>query len=147
VDVLDEQEEVIHVADKPIEIGAVKGVSIGIGASIYCSSIPGNTFLSAVFHSKFSLPTVSFHLGADVCTIDVRGRSPRKKFWPLHGRCERRGVCGPHVNVKYGSAEELTAAGVRKTVERSGTLRAIEIETLELQPCGERMCSAPARSG
>jgi alanyl-tRNA synthetase len=30
----------------------------------------------------------------------------------------------------------LAAAGVRKTVERSGTLRAIEIESLELQPCG-----------
>jgi alanyl-tRNA synthetase len=40
------------------------------------------------------------------------------------------------VNVRYGTAEELAAAGVRKTVERSGTLRAIEIESLELQPCG-----------
>ena len=40
------------------------------------------------------------------------------------------------VNVKYGTAEELAAAGVRKTVERAGVLRAIEIESLELQPCG-----------
>jgi alanyl-tRNA synthetase len=40
------------------------------------------------------------------------------------------------VHVKYGSVEELAAAGVRKTVERTGTLRAIEIESLELQPCG-----------
>jgi alanyl-tRNA synthetase len=40
------------------------------------------------------------------------------------------------VSVKYGTAEELAAAGVRKTVERGGTLRAIEIESLELQPCG-----------
>jgi alanyl-tRNA synthetase len=46
-------------------------------------------------------------------------------------------VYGDHtVNVKYGSAEEFAAVGVRKAVERSGTLRAIEIEALELQPCG-----------
>jgi alanyl-tRNA synthetase len=40
------------------------------------------------------------------------------------------------VNVKYGTAEELAASGVRKNVERAGVLRAIQIEGVELQPCG-----------
>jgi alanyl-tRNA synthetase len=137
VDVLDEQEEVIHVADKPIEIGAVKGSIDWNRRFDHMQQHTGQHVLSAVFHSKFSLPTVSFHLGADVCTIDVRGQEPTQEILAAAMAAANDVVYADRmVNVKYGSAEELTAAGVRKTVERSGTLRAIEIETLELQPCG-----------
>jgi alanyl-tRNA synthetase len=40
------------------------------------------------------------------------------------------------VTVRYGTAEEFSKLGVRKEVERSGILRAVEIESVELQPCG-----------
>jgi alanyl-tRNA synthetase len=97
----------------------------------------GQHVLSAVFHSRFALPTVSFHLGSDVCTIDVRGQEPTQEILDAAMAAANDVVYADRaVSVKYGSAEELAAAGVRKAVERSGTLRAIEIESLELQPCG-----------
>jgi alanyl-tRNA synthetase len=137
VDVLDEENEVIHVVDKPLEIGAVKGTIDWERRFDHMQQHTGQHVLSAVFHSKFSLPTVSFHLGSDVCTIDVRGREPTQKILDDAMAAANDVVYADRaVNVKYGSAEELAAAGVRKTVERSGTLRAIEIEELELQPCG-----------
>jgi alanyl-tRNA synthetase len=40
------------------------------------------------------------------------------------------------VTVRYGTAEQFSKLGVRKEVERSGILRAVEIESVELQPCG-----------
>src|SRR5260370_317052 len=41
-----------------------------------------------------------------------------------------------YANVRYGTADQLSQLGVRKEVERSGILRAIEIEAADLQPCG-----------
>jgi alanyl-tRNA synthetase len=137
VDVLDEEEEVIHVVDKPIGIGAVKGTVDWDRRFDHMQQHSGQHVLSAVFHSKFALPTVSFHLGLDICTIDVRGREPTQEL--LDGAAAAANdvvYADREVNVRYGTAEELAAVGVRKTVERSGTLRAIEIESLELQPCG-----------
>ena len=137
VDVVDEEEEVIHVVDKPIAIGAVKGSIDWERRFEHMQQHTGQHVLSAVFLSKFALPTVSFHLGSDICTIDVRGREPTQEI--LDGAAAAANdvvYANRAVDVKYGSAEELAAAGVRKTVERSGTLRAIEIASLELQPCG-----------
>src|ERR1700688_4951820 len=137
VDVLDEEDEVIHVVDKPIEIASVQGNIDWERRFDHMQQHTGQHVLSAVFHSRFSLPTVSFHLGSDVCTIDVRGQEPTQEILDSAMAAANDVVYADRaVNVKYGSAEELAAAGVRKTVERSGTLRAIEIEALELQPCG-----------
>jgi alanyl-tRNA synthetase len=137
VDVLDEGGEVIHVVDKPIEIGAVQGSIDWERRFDHMQQHTGQHVLSAVFHSKFALPTVSFHLGSDVCTIDVRGHEPTQEILDAAMAAANDVVYADHVvTVRYGTAEELAAAGVRKTVERSGTLRAIEIESLELQPCG-----------
>jgi alanyl-tRNA synthetase len=137
VDVVDEEDEVIHVLDKSIAIGPVQGTIDWNRRFDHMQQHTGQHVLSAVFHSRFALPTVSFHLGSDVCTIDVRGREPTQEI--LDGAMAAANdvvYADRAVNVKYGTAEELAAAGVRKTVERSGTLRAIEIEALELQPCG-----------
>jgi alanyl-tRNA synthetase len=137
VEVLDEEEEVIHVVDKPIEIATVKGSIDWQRRFDHMQQHTGQHVLSAVFHSKFALPTVSFHLGSDVCTIDVRGQEPTQEILDRAMAAANDVVYADRaVHVKYGSAEDLAAAGVRKTVERTGTLRAIEIESLELQPCG-----------
>jgi alanyl-tRNA synthetase len=137
VDVVNEDDETIHFVDKPIAIGSVQGSIDWERRFDHMQQHTGQHVLSAIFHSRFSLPTVSFHLGSDVCTIDVRGREPTQEILDAAMAAANDVVYGDRaVNVKYGSAEQLATAGVRKTVERSGTLRAIEIEALELQPCG-----------
>src|ERR1700693_5152146 len=137
VGVLAEEDEVIHVLDKPIEIGAVQGSIDWERRFDHMQQHSGQHVLSAVFHSKFALPTVSFHMGSDVFTLDVRGREPTQEILDAAMVGANDVVYADRtVNVRYGTGEELAATGVRKTVERSGTLRAIEIEALELQPCG-----------
>jgi len=137
LDVLDEEDEIIHVVDKPIAIGSVKGIIDWDRRFDHMQQHTGQHVLSAVFHSRFALPTVSFHLGSHVCTIDVRGREPTQEILGSAMATANDVVYADRaINVKYGSAEELAAAGVRKNVKRAGTLRAIEIDSLELQPCG-----------
>ncbi|HEX3544869.1 MAG TPA: alanyl-tRNA editing protein [Candidatus Acidoferrum sp.] len=137
VEVLDEEDEVTHVVDKPVAIGPVQGIIDWERRFDHIQQHTGQHVLSAVFHSRFALPTVSFHLGTDICTIDIRGQEPTQEILDsAMGAANDVVYADRPVNVKYGSAEELAAAGVRKTVDRIGTLRAIAIESLELQPCG-----------
>jgi alanyl-tRNA synthetase len=137
VEVVDEDNDVVHMVDAPVETGAVTGVLDWDRRFDHMQQHSGQHVLSAVFHKNFSLPTVSFHLGASICTIDLRGHEPTAAILEDAAIAANEIVYADHpVNVQYGTAEELAAAGVRKTVERSGELRAIEIEGVELQPCG-----------
>ena len=137
VDVLDEGDDVVHVVDTEIGTGTASGVVDWDRRFDHMQQHSGQHVLSAVFHKEFSLPTVSFHLGANLCSIDLRGREPTAEILERAASAANEIVYADHaVNVKYGTAEELAAAGVRKTVERTGGLRAIEIEGVELQPCG-----------
>jgi len=148
MDVVDDEDEVIHVVDKPIAMGAVQGIIDWSRRFDHMQQHTGQHVLSAVFHSRFALPTISFHLGSDICTIDVRGREPTQEILDSAMAAANDVVYADRmVNVKYGSSEELAAFGVRKTVERSGTLRAIEIEALELQPCGGTHVQATGQIG
>jgi alanyl-tRNA synthetase len=137
VDVIDEDDEVIHNVDRPIALGAVSGRIDWERRFDHMQQHTGQHLLSGVFQQKFSLPTVSVHLGANICTIDLRGGEPTPAILEGAATAANKIVYEDRaVNVKYGTAEELASAGVRKTVERTGVLRAIEIESLELQPCG-----------
>ena len=97
----------------------------------------GQHLLSAVFHERFGLPTVSFHLGSDLCTIDVRGPEPSTDILEGAQRAANGLIYQDRpVSVRYGTAQQLAAMGVRKEIDRQGLLRAIEIESADLQPCG-----------
>src|ERR1700730_1382367 len=67
VDVLDEEDEIIHLVDKPVEIGAVQGIIDWSRRFDHMQQHTGQHVLSAVFHSRFARPTISFHLGSDIC--------------------------------------------------------------------------------
>jgi alanyl-tRNA synthetase len=83
------------------------------------------------------MPTVSFHLGPELCTIDLnapsltRGQAQDAMELTNQVIFENRPI-----GVSYGTAEDFAARGVRKQVMREGTLRAIEIADFDLQPCG-----------
>jgi alanyl-tRNA synthetase len=97
----------------------------------------GQHLLSAMFQERFGLPTVSFHLGEEICTIDLRGGEPSRDQLMGAQRAANKVIFEDRpVTVRYGTREQLARLGVRKEVEREGLLRAIEIESADLQPCG-----------
>lgn len=136
LDVVDDNEEIVHVVDKPVQ-GMVTGKIDWTRRFDHMQQHTGQHLLSAVLGKEFDLETVSFHLGDEICTIDVRGAEPSAKTLLAAEKAANEVIFEDRtVRVVYATLEELRGLGVRKEVDRKGTLRAIEIEGIELQPCG-----------
>ncbi|MGO9642912.1 MAG: alanyl-tRNA editing protein [Candidatus Acidiferrales bacterium] len=128
---------IVHVTDQRIETGAVRGAIDWARRFDHMQQHTGQHLLSATFIELFRFPTVSFHLGRDISTIDLE--APALSVEQLEA-AERRAneivFEDRPVGIRFGSAEEMARDGARKQVEREGTLRAIAIEGYDLQPCG-----------
>jgi alanyl-tRNA synthetase len=132
-----ENDEVLHVVDRPVPVGRVDGCIDWPRRFDHMQQHTGQHLLSAVFQERFGLPTVSFHLGESVSTIDLRGPQPTHEILEGAARAANAVVFEDReISVRYGTAEQFAHLGVRKKVERTGTLRAIEIAGIDLQPCG-----------
>jgi alanyl-tRNA synthetase len=138
VDVRDlENDDILHVVDRPVPTGRIDGCIDWPRRFDHMQQHTGQHLLSAVFQERFGLPTVSFHLGEAASTIDVRGRQPSAQILEGAARAANAIVFEDRaITVRYGTAEKFAQMGVRKQVERTGTLRGIEIAGIDLQPCG-----------
>jgi len=137
LDVREEGEDVVHIVDREVADGEVSGCVNWPRRFDHMQQHTGQHLLSAMFQERFGLPTVSFHLGEEICTIDLRGAEPARDQLLGAQRAANQVIFEDRpVNVRYGTQEELAEIGVRKRVEREGILRAIEIEAADLQPCG-----------
>src|SRR6185369_17902041 len=81
----------------------------------------------------FKIPTVSFHLGAEVCTIDVTVASlaPRQ-MEQAEERCAEIVSEARPLAISFEDA----AAGLRKESQRMGTLRVVAIDGIDRSACG-----------
>ena len=137
LDVRDEGEEILHIVDRKPADPDVDCCIQWPRRFDHMQQHTGQHLLSAMFQERYGRPTVSFHLGAEVCTIDLRGPEPTEEILEGAERAANQIIFEDRaVTIRYGTAEQLAQLGVRKEVERSGILRAIEIEGVELQPCG-----------
>lgn len=152
VDVLEVSDEhgdaIVHVTEQPIAAGAVHGVIDWPRRFDHMQQHTAQHMLSAAFIELFGFQTVSFHLGRDISTIDLAAPS----LVPRHlDEAERRVneiiFDDREISVRYGTAEELAAQGIRKKVEREGTLRVIEIAQFDRQPCGGTHLSRTGQAG
>jgi alanyl-tRNA synthetase len=137
LDVRDDGDEIIHVVDRRPGSPDVLGCISWPRRFDHMQQHSGQHLLSAMFQERFGRPTVSFHLGADFCTIDLRGPEPSDEILEGAERAANKIIFEDRpLTVRYGTAEDLAELGVRKEVDRAGILRAIEIEGADLQPCG-----------
>jgi len=137
LDVQEHGDDVVHIVDRPVPVGRVEACIHWPRRFDHMQQHTGQHLLSAVFQERFGLPTVSFHLGESVSTIDLRGPQPTPEILEGAGRAANAiSFEDREIAVRYGTAEQFAEMGVRKQVERSGILRAIEITGIDLQPCG-----------
>lgn len=148
LDVRDEGEEIVHIVDQELEIDTVHGCIDWTRRLDHMQQHTGQHLLSAMLQERFGRPTISFHLGDQICTIDLRGEEPSEAILEGAERAANQVIFEDRpVTVRYGTAEEFAELGVRKEVERSGILRAIEIEGADLQPCGGTHVKRTAQIG
>jgi alanyl-tRNA synthetase len=148
LDVRDEDEEIVHIVDREFALGTVHGCIHWPRRFDHMQQHTGQHLLSAIFQERYGRPTVSFHLGSEVSTIDLRGPEPSEQILEGAERAANEVIFDDRpVTVRYGTAERLAQIGVRKEVAREGILRAIEIEGADLQPCGGTHVKRTAQIG
>jgi alanyl-tRNA synthetase len=129
--------EIVHIVDREIAPGPVRGAIDWERRFDHLQQHTAQHLLSAAFSRLFGFPTVAFHLGREISTIDLAapGIAPRH----LEGaeRLANQVIFEDRaIAVGFGTAEELADRGIRKAVEREGILRVVEIEDFDRQPCG-----------
>jgi alanyl-tRNA synthetase len=137
LEVRDDGDDIVHIVDRELHPGPIHGCVDWVRRFDHMQQHTGQHLLSAMFQERFGRPTVSFHLGAELSSIDLRGAEPTAEILEGAERAANRVIFEDRpINVRYGTPEEVAQMGVRKEVDRAGILRAIEIEGADLQPCG-----------
>jgi alanyl-tRNA synthetase len=96
----------------------------------------GQHVLSAAFERLFRIRTVSFHLGADVSTIDLAREASSAELAAAEAEANRVVWEDRPVSIRYASSEEAAQLPLRKEPKRGGTLRLIDVADFDLSACG-----------
>jgi alanyl-tRNA synthetase len=138
----DDQGEVWHLTRKPLLAGTmVEGRIDWMRRRDHMQQHSGQHLLSALFYQELRAPTVSFHLGDIVSTIDleIAGLQPTQlaHIEQLANTIVAEGRAVIHSSVTADEAERLLAEGrLRKLPSRSGDIRIIIIPGGELPASG-----------
>jgi alanyl-tRNA synthetase len=98
----------------------------------------GQHVLSAAFIRLFNMPTVSFHMGAETCTIDLDTQSVSADQMEKAERLANEIIAEDRpVTVRFVPLEEARELGLRKLPpKQAGDLRLIDIKNFDLCACG-----------
>ena len=153
VDVIEREDDgsVLHVlnetqvSSEPVEVGLQPRLSAGLPVRglidwprrfDHMQHHTGQHVLSAAFLRTSNLPTVSFHLGADACTIDLAGAADAAALTRAEDEANRVVWENRPVTVRFVSEDEAARLPLRKAPVRAGTLRIVEVEDFDLSACG-----------
>jgi alanyl-tRNA synthetase len=132
-----ENEKVVHYTSAALPAGAVHGEIDWARRLNHMQQHTGQHLLSAAFIELFRFPTVSFHLGKEISTIDLEAPAIVARHLEEAERRVNEIIFEDRVvEIRFGTAEELAEVGIRKKVDREGVLRAIEVTGFDRQPCG-----------
>ncbi len=98
----------------------------------------GQHVLSAALIRLFEIPTVSFHMGVESCTIDLDTKALSPGQIQEAEKLANEIVTEDRaINIRFVSMEEARQLGVRKLPPRqTGQLRLIDITEFDLTACG-----------
>jgi alanyl-tRNA synthetase len=138
----DEAGHVWHFTRKPLTAGTEVHGSIDWPRRLdHIQQHSGQHLLSAVFARELEAPTVSFHLGPAISTIDLTTGPIAHHSLERVERIANEIIAEDRAvtvrTVTREEAEKLLSAGdLRKLPEREGSIRLIEIADYDLNACG-----------
>ena len=140
IDVVDEDTRVVHVLARALEPTRTRVVG-QVDAERrrdHTQQHSAQHLLSAILEDHFDRPTASFHLGAELSTIDLDGAP----LAPAHFAAIERRVfdvitADLRVSVSvHDSGEMGPPPRVRRASERAGPVRVVSIEGIDVNACG-----------
>jgi alanyl-tRNA synthetase len=147
-----EDGQVVHYLEAPVRAASgttVRGVIDCERRRDHMQQHSGQHVLSAAFVELYQMPTVSFHMGEDYCSIDLA--TPALSVEQVAGAEKRANQIvfeNRPVQIRYVSRAEAETLGLRKLppVERD-TLRLIEVVGFDLSACGGTHVAATGQIG
>ena len=108
----------------------------------------GQHILSQAFIQVLDWDTVSFHLGRELCTIDLTGDALTPELiYEVEDVANRIIIeCRP-VRVHLVDARRQSEFPLRKPSDRKGTLRIVEISDFDFSACGGTHCRSAGEVG
>lgn len=150
-EVADEEDgRVLHFTDTMLPVGAhVHGSVDAARRRDHIQQHSGQHVLSAAFIRLFNMPTVSFHMGEESCTIDLETtglsaeQAQKAEYLANEVIAEDRPV-----SIRFVPLEEARQLGLRKLPpKQTGDLRLINISEFDLCACGGTHVRATGQIG
>src|SRR5215471_5674690 len=147
-----EDGRVVHYieADKAPERGTrIRGLVDPVRRRDHMQQHSGQHVLSAAFIRLFNMPTVSFHMGTESCTIDLETGSLTPAQAQAAERLANEIVLEDRsVAIRFVPLEEARQLGLRKLPpKQTGDLRLIDITNFDLTACGGTHVRATGQIG
>jgi alanyl-tRNA synthetase len=128
---------ILHFLDSRIAPGPVNGRIDWQRRFDHMQQHTGQHVLSQAFIQIANSGTVSFHLGQEICTIDLEMPQPDDVLMTQAEALASRIVFeNRSVRVLNVQRTDLATLGVRRESQRDGDIRVVEIEDFDRSPCG-----------
>jgi alanyl-tRNA synthetase len=134
LEVSDEGDRIAHILDAALQETEVGGRIDRERRFDHMQQHTGQHLLSAVLIELFDVPTVSFHLGAETCTIDVAGTLEPEQLREAEWRANQ--IVFENRPVAISFEDSSSDLGLRKPTEREGLVRIVSIANLDRSACG-----------
>ena len=137
IETIDDGDDIVHVVSAPRRAGTrVRGEIDWVRRFDHMQQHTGQHVLSAAFDRLFENRTTSFHMGAEVSTIDLTREATSADLERAVDEANRVVWENREVSVRFVSADEAARLPLRKEPIREGILRLVEISDFDLSACG-----------
>src|SRR5690348_3480355 len=133
----EEGDDIVHMLERPPDGEMVQGKIDWTRRFDHMQQHTGQHVLSAAYERTGQYKTVSFHMGADVSSIDLDSdRLGRRQIEEGENLANQIVFENREVTFSFKPVAEANQLDLRKPTSREGVVRLVEIEGFDLSACG-----------
>ena len=136
LDVQERGEEVVHLCDGPLEVGAeIQGAIDWARRFHLMQQHTGEHIVSGIIHGRYGWHNVGFHMGTDIITIDFDGMIPAEDLPLIEAQANEAIWANLPVRCWYPAEEELPTVGYRTKKALPWPVRIVEVPGFDKCAC------------